>query len=251
MNLSRKTRLTIHLVMVSISLFVWVLLLVNPGNIKTIANCHALFSVPPSSSFQVFLALNPFSAQLMGWGLMVVAMMLPKLITPIQFIYVQSFKNYRFWYALLFVMGYLCTWMIAGVFMVTVIMGAHFLFPQSHIPAIVVICMAAIWEFSPMKQQFLNLGHNHRVLAAFGWKANWDALFFGITHGLWCIGSGWALMLFPMILLEGHNVAMLVVTLIMISEHMEHPRLPKWRFHFRLKLVRILVAQTRIKVFNK
>ena len=248
MKLSKNTRRTISQVIISISLFVWLVLLINPGNIKTINNCHSLIAVPPASSFQLFLELNPFPTQLIGWGLMVVAMMLPKLIPSIQFIYQQSFKYYRLLYSVLFTIGYLSTWMLAGVFMVMVIMGVKFLMPGSYIPAFCVLGMATIWEFSPNKQRFLNKGHEHRVLSAFGWKAGSDSLLFGVTHGMWCIGSGWALMLFPMLLPVGHNVAMIGVMFIMISEHMEHPRIPQWRFSFRLKLARIIVAQARIRI---
>ena len=108
--------------------------------------------------------------------------------------------------------------------------------------------VAIIWQFSPFKQQCLNRGHEHWTLSAFGWAAKRDAFVYGIYHGLWCVGAGWALMLFPMLLPTGHNLAMIVVTIIMISEHMEHPQLPRWNFSLRLKLIKILIAQTRIKV---
>ena len=101
-----------------------------------------------------------------------------------------------------------------------------------------------------MKQWFLNLGHDHRILSAFGWKAFRDSLFFGLTHGVWCFGSGWALMLFPMLLPKGHNLAMLLVTFIMISEHLENPRFPMWFLPPRLKLLKIIIAQTRIKLIT-
>lgn len=70
----------------------------------------------------------------------------------------------------------------------------------------------------------------------------------GLDHGLWCFGSGWALMLFPMLLPAGHNLAMLAVTVLMISEHLEHPKTPRWRFNFSGKLLRGLYAQTGIRM---
>lgn len=42
-------------------------------------------------------------------------------------------------------------------------------------------------------------------------------------------------MLFPMLLPMGYNLAMILVTIIMLTEHMEHPRVPKWEINFRLK----------------
>lgn len=248
MKLSRNNRIIINLVILSISAFVWVLLLINPGHIMTIEHCHVSASGPSAASLQMLLDMNPFSQQLMGWGLMVVAMMLPKLIAPIQMIWIQSFKRYRFLLASLFVLGYLTTWMLAGIVMIAAIIGFNLLMPMSYIPALFIGMIAVVWQFSPIKQRFLNLGHDHRPLAAFGWAANRDALLFGVMHGVWCVGSGWAIMLFPMLLPNGHNLAMLIVTFIMISEHMEHPKFPAWHFSFRLKLLRIIIAQTRIKL---
>lgn len=179
---------------------------------------------------------------------MVVAMMLPKLIIPIQQIYASTLKRRRFLSVLLFVSGYIGVWMIVGVFMIAVILGLHLLMPGSYIPAIVLGIIAIIWQFSPVKQKCLNRGHDHRTLAAFGWAANRDAILFGIMHGVWCVGAGWALMLLPMLLPVGHNLAMILVTFIMLSEHLEHPQLPRWRIDFRFKLFRFIVVQTKTRL---
>ena len=247
MKLSRKIRTAISLVILGISILVWVLLLVNPGHI-TVEHCHVSDMGPSAASLQMLLMMNPISSLLTGWGLMVVAMMLPKLILPIQYIYQRSLKRRRFWSALLFVLGYLGVWMAAGVFMIAIILGLNLLMPKSYMPAIGVGMIALVWQFSPVKQRCLNRGHDHRALAAFGWAADRDALLFGVIHGIWCVGSGWALMLFPMLLPAGHNLAMVLVTFIMLSEHLEHPRFPRWRIYFSGKLLRIIFAQTQIRL---
>lgn len=190
--------------------------------------------------------MNPISSQLIGWGLMVIAMMLPKLIVPIQLIYTQSLKRYRFLNALLFVLGYILVWMLAGVFMIAVIIGFNLIAPRSYMPALLVFLVAVIWQFTPIKQRFLNLGHDHRLLSAFGWQSFRDALVYGLEHGLWCVGAGWAMMLFPMLLPQGHNLAMLIVTVVMLSEHFEHPRFPKWELNPRLRLFRIFIARVKL-----
>ncbi|WP_299546905.1 DUF2182 domain-containing protein [Seonamhaeicola sp.] len=248
MKLSRNKRFSIDLVIISTSLVVWMLLLVNPGNIMTMEHCHISTSGLSSVSLQMLLEMNPLSSQLMGWGLMVIAMMLPKLIFPIQFIYLQSLKRYRFANALLFVFGYIIIWMLAGVLMIAIIIWVNLWMPMSYLPAMILGFMAILWQYSPMKQRFLNLGHNHQTLSAFGWNTMIDALFFGVNHGLACIGSGWALMLFPMLLPQGHNAAMIIVTYIMIAEHFEHPRVPRWEFNLRLRFTRMIIAQTKIKL---
>lgn len=248
MKLSKNNRIVINFVILSISILVWVLLLINPGHIMTMEHCHVSASGASAKSLQMLLEMNPFSTQLIGWGLMVVAMMLPKLIMPVQYIYMRSLKRFRFLFSLLFVFGYMAIWMIAGVFMVAAIMGLNLLMPMSYIPALGVFIIAVIWQISPVKQHFLNLGHDHWNLSVFGWSAARNVLHFGMMHGVWCVGAGWALMLFPMLLPDGHNLAMIMVTFIMISEHMEHPRFPKWNLNFRLRLLKIFIAQTKIRL---
>lgn len=246
MSFSKKRSNTITATLLTCSGLAWVLLLGNPSDALLLKHCGSA-----NSSLLLVSKVSTFSEQLMGWSIMVVAMMLPKLILPIEQICKQTFKRQRVLRSLWFALGYLSTWMLAGIFMVTAIVKIKQYFTLSYFPAGVVFLLAVIWECSPIKQRFLNYGHNHRVLAAFGWKANRDSFFFGTTHGMWCVGSGWALMLFPMLLPQGHNLAMALVTLIMISEHLEHPRIPAWRVIFRLKLIRVVIAQIRIKLLPR
>lgn len=257
MWLSARAVLHIWLIVLGTSLVVWVLLLVNPGNIMTIEHCVMPATLLCSgntiapievNSFDMLLELNPFSMQLLGWGLMVMAMMLPKLTAPIQHIYIRSFKRYRFIFAILFIVGYLSTWMVAGIIMTAIILVFNFLFPMSLLPAICIGLIAIIYQCSPAKQLFLNRGHDHKSLPAFGFPAFRAVAVFGVMHGVWCVGSGWALMLMPMLLPEGHNIAMIIVTFMMISEHMEHPQPIKWGFKPRLILIKYLVAPVKFKL---
>lgn len=241
-----NTRITV--VILLISLIVWTLLLFNPGGIMTVEHCAISDAGPSAASLQMLLDMNPISSQLMGWGLMVGAMMLPKLIIPIQGIYARSLKRNRFLLALLFVLGYMIVWMIVGLVMVILILLLHLLLPGSFIPAISLFLIAGVWQFSPLKQRCLNRGHEHRTLPAFGMAAGSSALRYGMMHGVWCVGSGWALMLLPMLLPAGHNAAMIFVTFIMISEHLEHPQVPRWRMDSRARLFRFVVAQAQIKL---
>lgn len=250
MKNSQQTTYSILFSVLGLSAFFWVLLLFNPSDIMHIKHCHVTQMGPSQSSFKMLLEMNPFSDLMIGWSLMVVAMMLPKLIMPIEYIYARSFKRKRFWVASSFVLGYIAIWVIAGFVMNGVIIGFNLLFPMSYIPAIFSGILAIFWQFTPTKQRFLNLGHNHKTLSVFGIKAFNDALLFGIEHGLWCIGSGWALMLFPMLLPYGHNLAMFIVTFTMISEHMEHSKTPAWNFSFRLKLLEIMTVRTKLGLSN-
>jgi predicted metal-binding membrane protein len=205
-------------------------------------------SGPSRASLQMLLLMNPVSSLLTGWTLMVIAMMFPKLILPIQYIYGRSLKRRRFWSASLFVLAYVGVWVTVGFFMIAAILGLNLLMPKSFIPAIAVGIIAIVWQCSPVKQRCLNRGRDHMTLSAFGWAANRDATAFGLKHGLWCVASGWALMLFPMLLPHGHNLAMVCVTFVMISEHLDHPQTPRWRPYFSRKLMRMIFAQTQIRL---
>jgi predicted metal-binding membrane protein len=196
----------------------------------------------------MLLAMNPPSSMAAGWGLMLVAMMSPTLITPIRHIVRRSFKRRRTRSITLFVVGYAAIWMAAGGVLLAAMLVLSLLAPQSYLPAVGVGIIAFVWQCSPAKQRCLNRSHNHRELAAFGLPADLDALRFGITHGLWCVGSCWALMLLPMLVSQWHFAAMTVVAFVMISERLERPKPLNWHMGFSWKLVRIVIAQTRIRL---
>lgn len=244
MTTSLTIRRSVSYLILAVSAMLWILLLLNPWQLLIVRHCAFSATGSLRASWQLLLAINPVSALLAGWMLMVTAMMLPKLIAPVHYIFERSLKRRRLRSAILFILAYMSTWLCAGVLMIAVIVQLNLLMPKSYLPAIGLGFIAIIWQFSPLKQRCLNRGHDHRTLSAFGWKADRDALLFGALHGFWCIGSGWALMLFPMSLPEGHNLAMFAVTILMVSEHLEHPRAPRWRVNLSAKLLRILLAQT-------
>ncbi|MFD2785517.1 copper chaperone [Hymenobacter rubripertinctus] len=249
MKLLRQLSGSPQAAIISISVIIWVILLTGPASLG-LTHCHVSAAGASAESLGMLLRMNPLSSQLVGWGLMVLAMMLPKLIIPIQTIRLQSLKRHRLLQSLLFVLGYLATWMLAGIPLISLIIASNLLLPLSYGAAAVAFGGALIWQFSPLKQRFLNRGHEHQLLSAFGWRAFQDAFTYGFRHGLWCVGAGWLLMLFPMLLPEGHTVAMLAATVIMLSEHLENPRFPRWEFNPRLKLLRYMVTQFKIRVLH-
>lgn len=248
MTMRPQKRTGINLSILLLSVTTWTMLLVNPRGIMTIAHCPVTDSETSLASLQMLLAMNPVSSLIAGWTLMLVAMMLPTLIAPIGHVAERSFKHRRVRSTLLFVVGYAAIWLTAGSVLLSVRLGLSWLAPHSFAPVIVAGIVAFVWQCSPMKQRCLNRNHNHRELAAFGLTADLDALRFGMTHGIWCAGSCWALMLLPMLLSEGHFPAMAIVTFLMISERLEQPRQLSWGLRLRGKLLRIVVAQARIRL---
>lgn len=233
-----------------ISSVTWVLLLVEPGSMRVFAHCVAMSSGTTTLpvSFQMLLTMNPPASLAAGWALMLVAMMSPVLIPPVRHIRLLSFTHRRARSIVLFLVGYLAIWMAVGGLLLAIELAFKLFAPRSYLPAGGVVLVALVWQFSPIKQRCLNRCHSHTELAAFGAAADFDALRFGTTHGIWCAGSCWAWMLFPVLLPKGHIFAMTVVAVVIFSERLEQPRPPSWRWRALGKAIRIVIAQTRIRL---
>lgn len=171
-----------------------------------------------------------------GWFVMVVAMMFPVLVDPLCHVYVRSFAERRMRAMALFSLGYCAVWVAAGVVLTAL----------AFVPAGVAVVVAGIWQCSPVKQRCLNRCHAHRELAAFGMAADRDSFWFGVSHGAWCVGSCWALMLVPL-LVQAHLSVMAVVTVLIFCERLEVPEVPCWRWRGLGRVSRFVVARVRMR----
>ena len=226
----------------------WILLLSGPGGTGAVAHCLAAGVAPPGASLRMLLAMNPPLSLAAGWILMLAAMMLPVLIEPLYNLRLRSFAKRRARSSLLFVAAYAAAWMAPGAALLAIVLAVESRAPQSWLPAAASALVALAWQASPIKQRCLNRCHAHPAPAAFGAAADLDALRSGITHGLWCAGSCWALMLFPMLLPVGHAAAMAVVTLLIFGERLEQPMPPCWRWRGPGKLARMAAARARMRL---
>ena len=148
-------------------------------------------------------------------------------------------------------MGYAAIWMTLGGVLLAIELAVKLYAPQSYLPAAGAVVTALVWQFSPIKQRCLNRCHTPTELAAFGAAADFDALRFGVTHGIWCASSCWALMLSPMLLPRGHVLAMAAVAVLIFGERLEQPRPPCWRCRGLGKATRIVVARARIRLHTR
>ena len=228
-----------------LSALAWILLLVEPGGMGVHAHFHAAGAgaMPLGASFRMLLAMNPPASLAAGWFVMLVAMMSPVLIPPIRHVRQRSFARRRARSVLLFVSAYGAVWMLAGCVVLAIELAVKRFAPQSYWPAAAVLLFVLLWQFSPVKQRCLNRCHAHTELAAFGAAADLEALRFGVTHGLWCAASCWALMLFPMLLPRGHFVAMVAAAFLIFAERLERPMSPAWRWRGLGSVKRILTAR--------
>src|ERR1700693_86133 len=231
-----------------ISAFAWMLLVVEPGSVRMFAHCPATSSGMSSpASFQMLLAMNPPAYLAAGWMLMLVAMMSPTLIQPVCHIRLRSFAGRRTRSIALFAVGYAAIWIVLGGMLQVMVLAVKLL-QQSYLATAGVVLVASVWQCSPIKQRCLNRCHAHTELAAFGAAADFAALRFGMTHGVWCTGTCWALMLFPMLTPGGHVVAMVIMAVLIFSERLEQPGRPSWRWRGLGKAARIVVAQARTRL---
>lgn len=218
----------------------WAWLLWPQDTATNMSLCLGANTPPDTVQSTAGFALIP-SGIIGGWMLMVAAMMLPKLIPHMELIYARSLKRRRLELIVAFTGGYLCPWAGIGllIYHLSPIMDAH----QSLWLAPAVGMVALIWQCTPWKQYCLNKGHQHPPIPTFGPAASREAIYYGLSHGCWCVASGWALMLFPLTLPEGHLLAMALLTPVMLSEHMTGRRPAQWQWPLRLKLWKILTEK--------
>ncbi|WP_413992503.1 DUF2182 domain-containing protein [Labrys okinawensis] len=200
-----------------------------------------------AASPSLLLALNPPSALAAGWALMLVAMMSPLIVPEIHHIRFTCLRSRRARSIALFVAGYACVWMMFGAVLASAELAYLALAPESYIPAIVTGLATVVWQASPFKQRCLNGCHDNPPLRVFGLKADLDALRFGWSRGVWCVGScGW-LMLFSLSLPAGHLMAMAAVAILVFCERLEDPEPPRWKMRGLGRAGRMTAARLRIR----
>jgi predicted metal-binding membrane protein len=164
-----------------------------------------------------------------GWLLMIFAMMGPLMPMGLGHAMDRSFASRKWRVVPLFLLGYVGTWMVAGLLIPSSALLIRWARPDSYAPAVFALGIAAVYQFSPLKQVCLNRGHGLPELAAFGWAADRDVFLFAVEHALWC-GAACAPLMFTIELLPaGHLAAMAIGTGWLVAEKYERPRGPSWR----------------------
>ena len=149
---------------------------------------------------------------IVDWMIMVFAMMLPLVIDHIRFTAVRSLWARRQRATVLFVCGYLGTWLLIGVALsaMTLVIGTTHVLDFRWTPA-AAFAAASLWQLAPAKRRALAKCHRTMPLAPHGWRANRDCLRYGWITGTRCAVTCGALML--ACAFAGHGVlAMLSAT---------------------------------------
>jgi len=249
MTPAARERRQVEVPVLLVTLAAWAVLIVRPGAMSLSNSCcipSTLQEGLSTMSLHMLMSRNPLSTLATGWLLMLAAMMTPLLAAPIRHVMDRTLARRRWRSVLLFVVGYVAVWIVAGVVILSTALAVRLFWPHSLLPIVAAATVALMWQCSPWKQRCLNRGHAHTPIAAFGGAADVDALRFGLTHGVWCVGSCWALMLLPELFAVGHIPAMAVVTVWLIAEKLDRPSTPRWQWRGTGKATRLVIAQTRM-----
>jgi predicted metal-binding membrane protein len=162
---------------------------------------------------------------------MLLAMMAPLLVHPIDHIWTRSFRRVRWRRVALFALAYALVWTMAGWLLASASAYLAGLVPAAG-SAVAAVALAIAWQTTPAKQICLNRCHALPTLPAFGHAADREAIKFGLRSGCWCVGSCWGLMLVPMCAGGAHLVAMAATTAVVVGERHARCRPARQRLLF-------------------
>ena len=174
-------------------------------NLPAYCTASAGFVAPGWTGLELALILNPPGSLAAAWLAMLLAMMPPLLDRPL-----ASAGERGPGGAGLFLLGYGAAWMAAGAVLILLAIALRALLPAPGAPLAVAALAALAWQTSFPKRYCLDRCH-----ALAGGR---DSLRFGLSHGCWCIGAGWALMAVPLTVETGHFAAMALVLLVLLAE---------------------------------
>ena len=143
------------------------------------------------------MAGDSIGSFLVGWLVMMTAMMLPAAMPMIRIVRLATPPGrWGDWHILLFVTGYLMLWTALGIVALVARSTVTALGPTGETwAAIGVLALAGAYEFSPLKHSCLTACRSPMDFVVLHWRSGAaGALRLGIDHGLYCIGCCWALM---------------------------------------------------------
>jgi len=145
------------------------------------------------------------AVMVMGWTLMLVAMMLPTSLPLIALFHrIAAQRPNRNLLVVLLLAGYLGVWMAFGLLVHLGDIGLHTLADRiawldNHaLISSATLIAAGIFQFSPLKYKCLDKCRSPMSFVLERWRGSrqeWHSFVLGVSHGIFCIGCCWALML--------------------------------------------------------
>jgi predicted metal-binding membrane protein len=165
---------------------------------------------------------------LVGWTLMVAAMMLPLELGSLRRIaQAHTHRSGAAGSLIGYVLAYTVVWAIFGALLYAgdgllheVVEHNHLLEEVSWAFAGVILVITGLYQITSWKQDCLRGGHGVALTAEpGGWRLGWQ-------HGIACLGSCWGLMLAMFAVGRMNLAVMLAVTVLMVAERSE--RTSRW-----------------------
>lgn len=162
------------------------------------------------------------------WAVMMAAMMLPSAL-PMILVYAKICKQRQLTspvLVFLFVLAYLLVWLIFSIVLTLLqwqMHGLHFLTPmmdnQHEGMAIVIFLLAGIYQFTPLKDMFLQNCRSPMGFLLTEWRDGAKGSFYmGLKHGGMCLGCCWLQMLIMFAVGVMNLLAMVLITLLVLIE---------------------------------
>lgn len=221
-------------------------LLLHGGNIEHMAH----MGVNHSPLF--FAALF-----VLGWTLMIVAMMLPT-SSPLILLFHRLVRDRRYAGRLvaLLIGGYLTVWIVFGLLVHSLnwavrsaIRTIPWLSNNPWLLGSVILLLAGLYQFSPLKYSCLAKCRSPMTFIVEHWcggNETIQSLRLGIDHGIFCVGCCWSLMLLMFVVGTGSLGWMLLLGLVMAAEK----NLP-WGRRLSLPVGAVLIAGAVIVVLTQ
>src|SRR5436190_16283281 len=114
-----------------VSAVAWMVLIAGVGPAGALAHCATVRSAttPKWPSLEMLLSMNPPAALAAAWFMMMVAMMAPAVVPPLQHVHARSFCNRRARSMTLFIIGYAGSWIAVGAVLTASQLTASLLAP--------------------------------------------------------------------------------------------------------------------------
>jgi predicted metal-binding membrane protein len=148
---------------------------------------------------------EPYLANLSGWIVMVVAMMVPGALADVRVVALGSMWSRRQRTTALFLGSYVCIWIGFGAVTIAVVDGAS---------VGVLLAVGAVWELSAWKWRAVRRCHLIEALPPRGARADAACARAGLRYGWRCVASCWPLML--AMAAAGHQALALMVVLTVV-----------------------------------
>ena len=194
------------------------------GSWTAIGLAGNLCSIVPGGS-----VVLPMLFYVAGWLLMLAAMMLPTTLPLLtRFHIVVSARNNAAKLVALLIVGYLTAWIGFGIAAHLLDLVLHVALRQvewlrlhSWLPGASVLLIAGLFQFTAPKYRCLDRCRTPTGFIVRHWhglRPQMDAFYLGLSHGLFCVGCCWAIMLLMFAVSMGNVGWMLVLGAVMALE---------------------------------